>query len=505
MPPRMGITERDVIHFNIAGTVVDDLTTELRGLSDIAIVQVSGRWLLVVSAEADSAITTFELASDGAPVFVDSQSFTANSGTRTIWRLNFAQSGGDYLVLPATRYEDQTVFYKLRSTGMLSTPMAGGIAGEGLGTNETVKMGGITYVFAQNYGGQVLTVYRLNADQDLREVQVLTDTNKTFLGDISALEHVSVGSSDYLMVTSAFDAGLSSYRIGSDGRLSLVDTVEPQDGSGFAKAQALAAMEIGGRDYVVLAAAGTSSLTVYQVGPAGKLKETDHLIDSLDTRFQGASVLEAFTFEGRQFLVAAGSDDGITVLELWDDGSLHVEASLADSYDITLANVSGLSVEIINGVPVLFVSSATDHGFTRIELSIGASYRNMHGNFADNTMVGGAGNDKIFAGAGDDLVDGRQGDDWLEDGSGVDRLTGGAGADVFAFVPDGETDVIVDFDPSEDIIDFSSFPKVDSFSDLRIVAGCAGVLIYAGGEFLKLEVEPGGFGVLDLTASHFDF
>ncbi len=505
MPPRTGVTERDVINFNIAGTVVDDLTTELCGLSDIAIVQVAGRWLLVVASEADSAITTFELGSDGAPVLVDSQSYTANSGTRTIWRLNFAQSGGDYLLLPATRYEDQTTLYKLRSSGMLSAPKAGGIAGEGLGTTETVEMGSNTYVFAQSYGGQVLTVYRLTAVQALVEVQVLTDSKTTFLGDISTLEHVSVGSSDYLLVASAFDAGLSSYRIGSDGRLSLVDTIEPGDGSGFTRAQALVAMEIGGRDYVVMAAAGSSSLTVYRVGSTGKLKETDHIIDSLDTRFQGASVLEAFTFEGRQFLVAAGSDDGITVLELWDDGTLHVEASLADTYDITLANVSGLSVEILNGVPVLFVSSATDHGFTRIELSIGTSYREMRGNFADNTLVGGAGNDKIFAGAGDDLLEGGQGDDWLEDGAGVDRLTGGAGADVFAFVQDGETDVIVDFDPSEDIIDFSKFSNVDSFSDLRILAGGGGVLIYAGGEFLKLEVADGAFGALDLTASHFDF
>lgn len=505
MPPRMGITERDVINFNIAGTVVDDLTTELRGLSDIAIVQVSGRWLLVVASEADSAITTYELGGDGTPVFVDSQSYTANSGTRTIWRLNFAQSGGDFLVLPATRYEDQTVLFRLYSTGMLSPPRSGGVPGEGLGINKTVDMGGGTFVFAQSYGGQVLTVYRLNTDQTLAEVQVLTDTNEVFLGDISALEHVSVGSFDFLVVTSAFDAGVSSYRIGNDGQLSLVDTVTPQESSGFAKSQALAAMEVGGRDFVVMAAAGTSSLTVYRVGAAGNLRETDHIIDSLDTRFQGASVLESFTFAGRQFLVAAGSDDGITVLELWLDGTLHVEASLADTYDITLANVSGLSVEIINGVPVLFVSSATDHGFTRIELSIGTGFQEIKGDFADNTLVGGAGSDKIFAGAGNDLLDGGAGADWLEDGSGEDRVIGGAGADVFAFVQDGETDVIVDFDLSQDMIDFSKFSNVNSFADLRIMAGCAGVWIYAGGEFLKLEVEQGAFGALDLTASHFNF
>ncbi|MEJ6708910.1 MAG: hypothetical protein QNK92_08955 [Amylibacter sp.] len=43
-----------------------------------------------------------------------------------------------------------------------------------------------------------------------------------------------------------------------------------------------------------MASAGTSSLTVYSVSANGALFETDFLIDSLDTLFQDASVLESF-------------------------------------------------------------------------------------------------------------------------------------------------------------------------------------------------------------------
>jgi len=495
-----------VINFNIAGTVVDDLATELRGLSDIDIVQVDGRWLLVVASQADSAITTFELASDGTPTLVDSQSYSIHSGTRTVWRLNYAFSSGDFLILPATRYEDQTALFKLHSSGILSPPRDGGITGDGLGISETVVIGGSNYIFAQSYSTQRLMVYRLSSSQHLAEVQILHDSDAVFLGDISALEHIQIGTAHFLVVTSAFDAGLSSYQINTNGHLSLVDTVPPDAGAGFAKPQALAALETGGQNFVVMASAGSSSLTVYRIGANGNFRETDHLIDSLETRFQGASVLESFTFQNRQFLVAAGSDDGITVLELWADGTLHVESSLADTYDTTLANVSGLAVQILNGVPVLFVSSATDHGFTRIELSISTSYREIRGGRAEDELLGSPGNDKIFGNENDDILNGAAGDDWLEDGSGADILTGGAGADVFSFVQDGETDIITDFDITEDHIDLSKFTDIHSFEDLRIVSGCGGVLIYAADEFFKLEFgDHSHFDALDLTASHFDF
>ncbi|MBV1865193.1 MAG: lactonase family protein, partial [Rhodobacteraceae bacterium] len=387
-----------MIHFNIAGTVVDDLTTDLRGLSDIKIVHISGKFVLVVASEADSAITSFLLSDSGVPVLVDSQAFNSNSGTGRISALSFAQVSGDTVLLPATRYEDQTAFFTLGDNGSLSGPSSdgeSGISGEGIGLNETVVIGANTYVFVQSYGGQTLTAYVLGNNQRLSKLQELNDNDASFLGDISALSHWRIGTNSFLFVASAFDAGLSVYRIGNDGHLTLQDTVEPEDGSGFAKAQDLTSFEVEGRAFVVMASAGSSSLTVYRVADNGNLSEVDHLIDTLDTRFQNASLVEAFSFEGRQFLVAAGSDDGITVLEVLAGGVLRVEASLADTYGITLDNVSGVAVEIFGGVPVLYVSSSTDHGFTRIELDIVPPPQIIKGTPLADNLVGTDGDDRI--------------------------------------------------------------------------------------------------------------
>ncbi len=494
-----------MINFNIAGVVVDDTATNLRGLSDIKIVNVAGRFVLVVASEADGALTTFSLNGTGAPTLVDVQKYSGGSGTGRVSSLGFVQAGGETVLLPATRYEDQTAFYTLGSGGALSRAGNSGVSGEGIGLNEAVVIGSDTFVYVQSYGGQTLTVYRMGDAQRLVQVQALTDTDSSFLGDISALEHLEIGGKTFLFVASAFDAGLSVYQIGSEGRLSLRDTVEPGDRSGFARAQGLVAFEVEGQAYVVLAAAGTSSLTVYAVADNGGLSEVAHLIDTLETRFQGATLVEAFDFGGRQFLVTAGSDDGITVLEVLAGGALRVEASLADTYDITLDNVSAIAVEIFNGVPVLFVSSATDHGFTRIELDIAAPPEAIEGTAGDDTLIGTGGDDIIRGLAGNDTIKGGGGDDTLVDGAGRDVLDGSQGVDTFTFVKDGEVDVIADFNPDWDLIDLSAFGGVSSFADLRIVKGCEGIMIYVDGEFIVLEVERHRLEIDDLTAAHFIF
>ncbi|MBV1865936.1 MAG: M10 family metallopeptidase C-terminal domain-containing protein [Rhodobacteraceae bacterium] len=91
------------------------------------------------------------------------------------------------------------------------------------------------------------------------------------------------------------------------------------------------------------------------------------------------------------------------------------------------------------------------------------------------------------------------------DGSGEDQLHGSHGADMFTFVQDGKTDYITDFNPDWDRIDFTLFSDVSSFADLRIVKGCQGVMIYAGGEFLVLETERHNLDIEDLSAAHFIF
>ena len=500
-----------MIEFNIVGTVTDDLTTQLQGLSDIEVVDVNGTFVLVVASEADSAITTFDFSVGALPTLSDSQSYTNASGTRTVWDLTFAAVGNTTILLPATRYEDDTALYTLASDGTLSDPSSAaqtGVTGEGLGLSEAVTTASGTYVFVQRYGGQSLMVYRLGADLSLTGVEEIIDTPNTYLGDISAMASLRIGSQDFLFVASAYDAGLTSYSIGSDGTLQLADWVEPGDGSGFALAQALTAVNVGGSSYLVMASAGTSSLTVYSVDINGQMVETDHLLDTLDTRFQGASLIEHFSFEGNEFLVVAGSDDGITVLQLLPDGTLVVVDTLADTYNITLDNVSGLAVQVINGTPVLFVSSETEHGFTQIELDIevppvpGAEPPKDEDQVIDGTSA----SDTLNGGNSSDVIRGFGKADILVDGPGSDILRGGGGADTFCFVEDGAPDRIEDFNPQIDVIDLSLFAGINSLNDINIISLPEQIVIEVNQEIIILENSgPTILSLSDFGAEQFIF
>lgn len=472
-----------MITFTVGGLAVDSQETALQGASDVRLVGEAGAWRLVVSAEADSALTVFGFSASGIGPVLGEQRFTSTSGLRTVRGIEAFEVDGTALIAPMTRYEDRAKLYTLAASGALvrQDPGLGAELGCSLGWTNAAGAG---FLFAQTAGSAALTSYRIGADFALEQVQAVADTGALPLADISAMATARVDGEDILFVASAWDAGLASFRIGAGGTLTHEETILPGDGSGFARPSKLAAVEVEGQDFLVMASAGTSSLTVYAVGAGGTLTETDHEIDSLETRFQGASRLAAFTLEGRAYVAAAGSDDGVSVLEVTRFGQLRHAGSLADTYEITLDNVSGLEARVIDGVPWLFVTSPTDHGVTALRLEIAPDPDAIRGGDEGSYLRGTSGADTMIGGAGNDQLEARGGADVIHDGAGADELWGDGGRDTFVFTPDMTRDVIADFQPGYDTIDLSAYPGVSRFSDLVLVDGCEGVLVFVGGDVL---------------------
>ena len=75
-------------------------------------------------------------------------------------------------------------------------------------------------------------------------------------------------------------------------------------------------------------------------GAWGQLTPVDHVLDSLETRFDGVSALSVVTLNDRAFVIAGGADDGISLFELSADGKLHHMSSIADQHGTTLNNIS---------------------------------------------------------------------------------------------------------------------------------------------------------------------
>jgi hypothetical protein len=109
---------------------------------------------------------------------------------------------------------------------------------------------------------------------------------------------VTRGSDSILLAASASNHSITAYAVSSNGTLSPASTLGAQQFLPIATPQDMATVSFQGQSYVVLASAGTGSLTVLTLDFLGILSPVDQVIDSLNTRFLGAQILETFTHQG---------------------------------------------------------------------------------------------------------------------------------------------------------------------------------------------------------------
>ena len=145
-----------------------------------------------------------------------------------------------------------------------------------------------------------------------------------------------------------------------------------------------------------------------QVGAWGQLTPVDHVLDSLETRFDGVTALSVVTLNDRAFVIAGGADDGISLFELSADGKLHHMSSIADQHGTTLNNISAITATVVGSEIQVFVSSSAEQGITQFTLDLNnlgtqiTGTRNkdiLRGTDQDDLLVGYAGHDHLFGGA----------------------------------------------------------------------------------------------------------
>ncbi|GGL79133.1 M10 family metallopeptidase C-terminal domain-containing protein [Wenxinia marina] len=300
------------------------------------------------------------------------------------------------------------------------------------------------------------------------------------------------GGTDWLVAATGGETALALLRLDSEGRASLADTVAVAEGLGIAAPAALAVAQVAGESYAILAAAGSSSLSVFRIDPAGRLEAVDHVIDGRGTRFAGACEIAVADGAGGVHLAVAGSDDGVSVLRLLPGGRLSHVASLADTTQTTLASVSALSMAAHGDGIELVAASGAEPGLTRIDLPGGPEGTTRIARSAGERIEAGAGDDLLAGARGADDLRGGAGSDVLMDGAGEDRLTGGAGADTFVFEADGALDRVLDFEVGVDRLDLSAWSFLRSVEQIEVQSVADGAVLRFGDEVLRLVRAGGG-------------
>ena len=341
---------------------------------------------------------------------------------------------------------------------------------------------GAQIVYGGNAGADGMTALHFDANAEF----IRQSTHSTADGQISAMAQA-----DGFIFTTGAANSLTGWQVGDAGNLTQVSRLTPDTGLWIAAPTALQTTIVDGVTYLVLAAAGSSTLTVVEVGPAGNLIMRDHVLDTLHTRFGGVTTLDIVTDAGRTYVIAGGADDGVSVFLMLPGGQLVPLAHIEDTTSIGLDNISAIAARGRDGGLDIFVASSSEAGVTQLRLDPGPLGVVSQASTTGIALAGTAANDILLGGPGDDQISGGAGDDILRDGPGSDVLTGGPGADLFILTSDGALDIITDFTLGEDRLDLSLWPMLRDISQLSITITSTGFRIVYGDEELIVQSADG--------------
>lgn len=346
----------------------------------------------------------------------------------------------------------------------------------------TASVGATTYLYAARPEGTGIAIFELAPNGAVTPRGSVADTADVHAAGVRAMVSVTLGGVTYLLTGGYDDGGVTVWQVGMNGALTAVDSAGAEDGVALNGLSALRTVTAGGTTWVIAAAEQPSSLTVMRVGTDGALTVTDQIIDDLGTRFANVTALDTIVVDGRVFVVAAGSDAGLSLFTLMPNGLLLHLSSLADTTEMGLTHISAVEMVRVGGEVQVIAGSASEAGLTVLRLDLDA---------IGQVGTGTDGHDLVYRGAGQGSVEGGAGDDVVLDGAGEDALRGGTGADTFVLMQDGHRDVILDFDPAQDRIDLSAWPFLRSTAQLGITTTATGATLTFWGEVLEVRTAAG--------------
>ena len=351
------------------------------------------------------------------------------------------------------------------------------------------EVNGVAHLFVSASDGSGLSGFILNDAGTVQTTVSVSDSVQSYLENVSDMALAEVNGAAYLYAGSATEHGVSGFRVGSDGGLQPVESFGMAQSLPVQTVTALETAEVAGHDFLLVAGAGSSSLSVLAVGDDGTLSVRDHVIDDLPTRFSGVTQLEVVALDGHVFVLAAGDDDGVSLFRLTAEGRLVHLDTMPDGLDRALNGVSGLAAQADDSGLNILTTSAGEGGLSLFRVDF--SNPGVIEQATSAVLTGTEGDDllslrntagEIRAGAGDDI---------LSDGAGADTLEGGDGADIFVLRADGQRDVILDARVGEDVLDLSAWPILRNVDQIEVRPTERGAILRFAGEELDLRSHDG--------------
>lgn len=456
-------------------------------ITDLSLLTVDGVQMLYSTTQYDGVLNGWDI-SGATPLQIDSLALDGGSVAGASATLSALQTGTGITLLSGGGDGGTLQTVDIGSDGTFDTATSlTGVSLSGFQNYSTVILGsGVQVVYGGIAGGQGIGQITFDATGSITGSTQLSGPTGSYINQISATATVSIGGQTLLLTASGIDNGVSSWLVDAAGALTLGQSLGTTENLWVSAPAVMASTIVGGTSYIVLGAAGSGSISVMEIDASGQMIIRDHVLDTLDTRFDGITALEIVTHNGQTYVIAGGADDGITVFSLLEGGQLLKRAHIEDTTAMGLDNISAIAVTGNGDGLDIYVASSSEIGLTKLRFDTGAAGITTTATLAGGLLAGTAGADIIQGHDGADNLQAGAGDDILRDGAGSDTMTGGAGADVFVLTADDMADTITDFTLGEDIIDLSNWSMLRDVSQLTMTILANGVEIRYGNELLTV-------------------
>lgn len=460
----------------IALSGLDSLDTGLRALALVPF-SAGGPAMLYAVTGPGGGISAYRIGADGLPVLSGSLLFDPEFSALPANRIAVTEDGSA-VILGAT---------------------AGGVMQSALDAN-----GGIGPVAV--LPASVGTTATLAADGAGRlalsgpDTALLSRSDGTILTRLDAADALAFASGGTLLLATR-DGALLHHQ--ADGGTNSIGAAQ---GLAVSGATALATVQAHGTEFVLLAGAGSGSLSVAEITGTGMVLR-DHILDTRTTRFAAAQDVAAAAVNGQVFVVAGGRDDGLSLLTLLPDGRLVHLHALENGAAGGLGGVTRLAMGQTGGLTggglQVFALTDSGAGITALSLPDAGSGSVFRGS---GHLAGGTGQDLLVAEGGSAILSGGAGDDILVAGSDPVTMTGGPGADTFVMTEGSGTVTITDFSAGEDRLDLSDYMMLRAPSQLTVTPTGDGATIRYRAEELRLHSADGApLEADDLFGAAFDW
>ncbi|WP_170545947.1 beta-propeller fold lactonase family protein [Ruegeria arenilitoris] len=464
------------------------------GIGDTALKTLNGETYLYSVTGPGGGITVWKLVEGALPQLQDTEYF---SGTITYQvgdsAMPVALAGDDQLILDVGTATG-LVGYELNPNGTVGTLQETDSLVGGGDISALVQLGNVLTI-AHEATGQIAT-YTVNGDGSLSLMASVA-------GQADSMQVLQAGAGHFVIAADSISGTINTYNVDQNtGALTTVDNSDALATLGIATPTAVEVVQADGQSWVVVAGAGSNSLSVMELAADGRLIATDHVLDSLHTRFETVQDLAVVEADGHVFVMAGGGDDGVTLFTLTPNGQLVHLDSFADTVHSGLQNVETLSVAHVGDELQILVGSQQDAGLTQLSVSID-DLGIVQSGFG--TVTGSAQNDILSGSILETTLMGGAGDDILVAGIAATTMDGGTGADIFVMQYGSDPTTINGFHAGVDRLDLFDYPLLRTPGQLTFTATAQGAQIEyinevivinsaTGGPLTSAEVFGAGFG-----------